>query len=110
METMGSINIARTISAFIEFMKPYGLENDWVDNMSDSTYNFFIGYEFADDRKNKIALSETSRALIKNQFNNYIHQLDELSEKIWDYGCSDNEGWGYPIRLLNKIVEQKIFK
>lgn len=105
----GLVEIANTLSSCIEFIKPYTLATDWEEeNMSASTYNFFIGYDFNDERKDKFVFTDEEKEQITNSFNRYINQLDNLSGEIWDYSCPDDKGWGAAIRLLNNILDEMI--
>ena len=54
--------------------------------------------------------SESEQEKMSEQYFETIDKLDEIAEKLWYYGCPDNEGWGVVSRYLEKHLQDNFWK
>ena len=78
-----------------------------ISVLSDSEFckvvNFMKGHKT--DLEELKKYSESEQEKMSEQYFDTIDKLDEIAEKLWYYGCPDNEGWGVVSRYLEKHLE-----
>ena len=54
--------------------------------------------------------SPEERKELVSRYESFIDNLNEISGKLWDYGSSDNAGWGVVSRYLQEHLTDPIRK
>ena len=83
-----------------------------ISVLSDSEFckvvNFMKGHKT--DLEELKKYSESEQEKMSEQYFDTIDKLDEIAEKLWYYGCPDNEGWGVVSRYLEKHLQDNFWK
>ncbi len=60
----------------------------------------------------RLRMFDTAKVLftMSEQYFDTINKLDDIAEKLWYYGCPDNEGWGVVSRYLEKHLQDNFWK
>ena len=70
--------------------------------------NFMKGHKT--DLEELKKYSESEQEKMSEQYFDTIDKLNEIAEKLWYYGCPDNEGWGVVSRYLEKHLQDNFWK